>query len=162
MSVDTLTDARIAELLKVHKVINNPNAKIVDRGKYKKVNYKAYSEHHEFTIYTRQNILIENDFSCGLIWIAPNGESVTLVRYNGSNHSHGNKLEGDKSSFVCHKHIATERYIQSGKKPEGFAEATQEYNTLDGATYCLLKDCNIEGIERKPDAPSLFETNATG
>ena len=72
---------------------------------------------------------MEEDFSCGISWVAPNGETLTLKRYNGSNHNHANHLEKVKLGYTCHIHIATEKYISANRKAEGFAEATERYNT---------------------------------
>jgi hypothetical protein len=94
---------------------------------------------------------MEDSFSCGINWVAPNGECLTLKRYNGPSHFHPNHMEGTKTSYECHIHIATERYIKANRKPEGFAEATDRYVTLEGAFHCLITDCHISGIGTTPD-----------
>jgi hypothetical protein len=99
---------------------------------------------------------MEDDFSCGLSWIAPNGEPLTLCRYNGPSHNHPNRLENEKLGYVCHKHKTTERYIDANKKPEGFATATTDYSTLKRALFFLLNECNISGISSEPDLAQLF------
>ncbi len=103
---------------------------------------------------------MENDFSCGISWIASNGESLTLARYNGPSHSHPNHIEKTRLGYCCHIHKATERYVQANKKPEGFAEETDRYKTLDGALHCLITDCNISGLRTEPEdtnQTSLFD-----
>ena len=57
----------------------------------------------------------------------------------------------------CHIHKATEKYILANKKPDGFAEVSKKFKTLNGALHCLVNDCNITGITTKPDQPSLFD-----
>jgi hypothetical protein len=92
--------------------------------------------------------------------IAANGEPLTLKRYNGPSHNHRNVLEKQQLGKNCHIHIATEKYIKSNRKPEGFAEVTARYNTLEGALHCLVTDCKIKGINTTPDNASqtkLFE-----
>jgi len=42
------------------------------------------------------------------------------------------------------------------KKVEGYATATDRYKTLEGALYCMIEDCNIEGISSRSDQDSLF------
>ncbi len=88
---------------------------------------------------------MEDDFSCGISWVSPSGEVLTLKRYNGPNHDHPNHLEKTRVGYNCHIHIATEKYIKANKKAEGFAEATKRYNSLDGALHCLITDCKISG-----------------
>jgi len=70
-----------------------------------------------------------------------------LMRCNGSSHEHGNQIEGTKISFVCHVHIATERYLSVGKRDEGFAKPTAGYNSAIGALRRLVESCNIEGLD---------------
>jgi hypothetical protein len=100
---------------------------------------------------------MEDSFSCGINWLAPNGESFPLKRYNGPSHNHPNALENEKLGYVCHVHIATEKYLKANLKPTGFAIKTTQYSTLPGALHCLVNDCNIMGISTVPDQPKLFE-----
>jgi hypothetical protein len=81
---------------------------------------------------------------------------LTLCRYNGANHAHRNHIERNKLVNVAHIHSATERYILAGKHPDGYAEATERYSTVDGAFRCVLVDCNITGI--LPDGDSDPDT----
>ena len=97
-----------------------------------------------------------DDFSCGLQWLPAGGESLILVRYNGSSHEHPNRLENTRIDYECHIHQVTERYIQANLKPEGFAARTDAYTSCDGALHNLVNDCNITGIETKADHPELF------
>ena len=103
---------------------------------------------------------MEDDFSCGISWLAPNGESFTFKRYNGPSHNHPNHLERSKLGYACHIHTATEKYIKANRKAEGFAEVTNCYNSLKGALHSLVTDCNISGIKTEPDQTkqiNLFE-----
>lgn len=111
---------------------------------------------NQYSLYVRQNERIANNFSCGLLLITPNGEKLTLTRYNGDDHTHCNSLEKVKFSNQCHIHIATERYILAGQKAEKYAEPTNRYQTLQGALHCLVSDYNIAGIKTQPDQPNLF------
>ena len=145
--------------------MKNPQAGSKNKDGHEQVNYTAVAldgTNHEFEIYKRQNLRngMEDDFSCGISWIAPNGETLTLKRYNGSSHDHPNRLEKNKLGLNCHIHFATEKYIKANLKPEGFAEVTDRYNSLDGALHCLVLDCKIKGINTIPDSTNqtkLFE-----
>lgn len=156
MAFESLTDDKIANLLNCEKKLTNPQARIKIKDGSERVNYKVIATDgsgHRFELYKRQNLRegMENDFSCGLSWIAPNGETLTLKRYNGPSHNHPNHLEKNKLGYNSHIHIATEKYIQANKKPEGFAETTDRYNTVDGALHCLVTDCKIKGIQTTPN-----------
>lgn len=156
MAFESLTDDKIADLLSCPKRLTNPQARSKNKNGHDQVNYKVVasdSSGHNFELYKRQNLRdgMEDDFSCGISWIAPNGETLTLKRYNGSSHNHPNHLEKEKLGHTCHIHIATEKYIQANRKAEGYAEATEKYNTVEGALHCLVNDCNISGIQTTPD-----------
>lgn len=84
-------------------------------------------EDYAFTIYQRQNIAEANDFSCGIAYHPFNGLSLTLARYNGSSHEHGD------IAYRPHIHRATEEAIAMGKKPESEAKETNRFNTMEGA-----------------------------
>ncbi len=163
MAFESITDEKIQQLLSGLKRLTNPNARSKMKDGHEQVNYRVTAldgSGHEFEVYTRQNKRegMEDDFSCGISWIAPNGESLTLKRYNGSSHSHLNQLEKEKLDAKCHIHLATEKYIKSNRKAEGFAETTERYRTLEGALHCLITDCNITGIQTSPDNQiKLFE-----
>lgn len=156
MAFESLTDDKIMDLLNCPKRLTNPQARVKNIDGHEQVNYKVEANDgtgHIFQVYKRQNKRegMETDFSCGISWISPNGESITLRRYNGSSHRHPNHLEGQRLGFEPHIHVATEKYIKANRKPEGFAEATKRYETLEGAMHCLVTDCKISGIETKPD-----------
>lgn len=79
---------------------------------------------------------------------------MTLARYNGSDHEHSNPLErGIPIPFQCHIHRATERYIEAGRKAEHFAETTDRYVDLAGATKACIQDCNIQGLSDNEASP---------
>lgn len=162
MAFESITDVKIDELLRMPKRVSNPATRAKDKEGHRQLNYKVRATQnadYEFTLYTRQNLRLgmEDDFSCGLSWTSPNGEVLTLVRYNGSNHPHPNHLEGTRIEFENHIHQATERYIRANRKPDGFAERSDKYKTLMGALSCLLDDCNIVGISVSPEETLLFE-----
>ena len=102
-----------------------------------------------FEIYQRQNIQDEVDFSCGIAHVAFDGSRLTLARYNGPGHEHGDIL------YRPHIRRATERAIASGRKPEREAEETHRYQTLEGALACPLEDFRIAGLRAEHDHPRL-------
>lgn len=158
MGYESLTDEKINLIILSIKRVTNPLSKEVDKGSHTQRNYKVLGQDgQEYTLYARQSKLVVDDFSCGLLWLMPSGETITLVRYNGSSHYHPNHLEDNELDFSCHIHRATERYIQAGKKPEGYAEETHRYSTLNGALHCLITDCKINGLKTEPDQPDLFK-----
>jgi len=156
MPFESLTDEKILDLVTCPKQLINPQARTRNKEGHMQVNYRASANdgsENEFEIYKRQNLRegMEDDFSCGIAWIAPSGETLTLKRYNGPGHQHANQIENVTLDNVCHIHLATERYIQANRKAEGYADPSDRYITLDGAFACLVKDCKISGIKTTPD-----------
>lgn len=157
MGADSVTDDKLQALLAAPKRVTNPSARQIDKGPHLQTNYTVRSDDgQEFTLYTRQNKTLEDDFSCGLAWNAPSGAVLTLVRYNGSSHIHPNSLGGERIVFACHIHHATQRYIDAGKKPDGHADASDRYTTMRGALHCLVTDCHVSGLKTEPDQPDFF------
>ena len=103
-----------------------------------------------FSIYQRQSLGDQSSYSCGIAYLPPSGPRLTLARYNGSNHRHGD------IRYRTHIHRATESAILNGRRPEHEAEETTRYSTLKGALACLIKDFRLSGIRTGPDHPSLF------
>lgn len=158
MGYESLSDEKIEALLSSPKRITNPNCKDTVKPSHIQRNYNVISpDGQEYTLYFRQNKIVEDDFSCGLLWHMPSGDQITLVRYNGSSHYHPNHIEETELDYACHIHKATERYIKAGKKPEGYAEETTRYHTVNGALHCLVIDCKITGLTTEPDQPDLFK-----
>ena len=159
MASDTLTDEQIVALLEMPKQVDNPNAKARTEGRHSRRDFRVISADgaQEFALFTRQNLLLPHGFSAGLRWLAKSGESVMLMRCNGSDHPHSNSVEHDRFESVCHIHQATERYLTAGKKSEGYAQPTKEYRTLNGALHHTVRQCNIAGLKTEPDESDLFE-----
>ena len=101
-----------------------------------------------------------NAFSCGLSVLDGDGEDLTLVRCNGPDHLHGNPLEGARLDYRCHVHVATERYIAEGMKPEHFAEHCEAYGDLVGATRHLADLCAIANLPLDLDGASIEPAEA--
>lgn len=152
-----LTDDQIDALIALPKIITNPKARKIEKRGSEQVNYDAEGPSGEqFRVYLRQNIRIPDGFSCGLLYVPPKGESVTLTRYNGADHEHSNSLDSATPlPLACHIHRATEKYITAGRKAEHFAETTDRYHTLHGALRALLSDCNISGLDDNPNSEQL-------
>lgn len=159
MAAEILTDEQIKSLIDMPKRVENPGAKTRTEGKHIRRDFrvKSLDEKYEFALFTRQSTLLPDSFSTGLRWLSQSGETIMLVRFNGSSHPHSNTLEDERFEFKPHIHQATERYLTAGKKDEGYAEATKDFKTIHGALHCLVKKCNIAGLTTQGDEPDLFD-----
>ena len=152
MNFDDLSDDDLDTLRDMSKRVTNPAARWADKPGHHQRNFKVASDKYQFELYQRQNQNDETDFSCGLRVIKPDGSTLTLCRYNGSSHAHGD------IEYRCHIHKATENELCSGRKPERYAAETDRYDSLRGATHCIMLDCNIIGFKDfEADHPKLFQ-----
>lgn len=144
-----LTDKEIEYFLKIPKSTKTAKIKWITKGKHKQCDIDILSDDlcHSFKLYLRQNTINSDSFSCGIRLEKSGSDSVTLMRCNGSDHPHGNPIEGDVFSKQCHVHLASERYASIGRKPEHYAVVTSEYTDIMGALSYLLTCCNIKGLQ---------------
>jgi hypothetical protein len=152
MNYDALTDTDIEALIATPKRVKNPSARWRDGRGSKQCNYNLEAGDFVFLLYLRQNTFDAEHFSCGLTLVKPDGQKLTLLRYNGSNHLHGD------IKYACHIHKVSEKGMVAGKKPDRYAKETVKYHTLDGALFNLCQDANITGLANlKADEPDLFK-----
>lgn len=153
-----MNDEQIAQLLSEPKVIVSKKRWATSAG-HSRQDYVVRSKDgkNDYSLYLRQSTHLQGAFSCGLIWSPKSQDKLTLTRYNGYEHEHTNHIEGEKFTKQCHIHIATERYIEAGFKPDEYAQATDRFSTLDAALLCLLTDCNIEHHDDSNPTPDFLD-----
>lgn len=146
------TDDELAGLRSIPKKITNPGARWLEKPKgrpsHRQRNFQASGGQDDdvrFSIYQRQNLNDDSDYSCGISYLPPGGPPLTLARYNGPSHPHHD------ISYRPHIHHASERAIAAGKKPESEADATGRFVNLDGALACLIADFNLSGLDVPSD-----------
>ena len=148
------SDEELAGFRSAPKRVTNPGAHWKEKPGHRQRNFKACDQQDEsvrFSIYQRQNLLDVNDFSCGIEYLPRVGARLTLARYNGPSHRHGEII------YRPHIHRATARAIAAGKKPESEADETDRYTNLDGALRCLVEDFHLQGLSLPNDnQASLF------
>lgn len=141
------SDDELEALRSMRKRVTNPGARWVAKPGHRQRNFKLTGLDDgsvRFEVYQRQSESDEADFSCGLAYLPTGGRQLTLARYNGSSHVHGD------IAYRPHIHRATAAAIAAGKKPESEAEETDRFTTLDGAFACLIRDLRLEGITSPP------------
>ena len=151
------TEMELADLASMPKKVTNPGARWADKPKLRPVHsqriFQAIGQQDQetrFSVYQRQNLDDSSDFSCGIAYHPPGAPSLTLARYNGPSHEHGD------IAYRTHIHRASERAIAAGKKPESEAEETDRFETLEGALACLIQDYNLTGLKALYDKPRLL------
>ena len=158
MTIRPYTTAELDQLKLTPKRILNPRAQWADKPQARPVHRQrnfevvedsgdtggeARAEARRFRIYQRQNLNDQHDFSCGILHVPRGGPPLTLARYNGPAHEHGD------IAYRPHIHCAAEAAIAAGRKPESEATATDRFQCLDGALACLVDDFNVYGLNPK-------------
>ena len=148
------SDEELVELRSAPKRVTNPGAQWKEKPGHRQRNFRACDQQDEsvrFSIYQRQNVRDANDFSCGIEHIPRVGARLTLARYNGPSHRHG------EIDYRPHIHRTTASAIAAGKKPESEADETDRYTNLEGALRCLIEDFHLQGLSIPNDnQTSLF------
>lgn len=158
MATAIYTDDALAELRGAEKWASGGSSRWLEKPKgspvHRQRSYKATAikggTECRFEIYERQNLRDEDDFSCGIDYVSLQGSRLKLARYNGPSHEHGDIF------FKPHIHLANERVIISGRRPESEAMETNRFKTLEGALACLIEDFNVQGISARHDRERLF------
>ena len=143
MNTKLYSDDELDQLRAMPKRVTNPGARWVNKPGHRQRNFKVdglEGEPSRFEVYQRQNEADENDFSCGIAYMPPGGRRLTLGRYNGPSHVHGDV------AYRPHIHRATGAAIAAGRKPESEADETHRFRTLDGAFRCLIDDFGLRGV----------------
>ena len=161
MTILDLTDAKIQSLLIKEKVVVNPRARQKHEAKHTRQDFEVKSKDgaDDFRLFIRQSLVIQAGFSVGLVWISPSKEEAILMRCNGSDYLHRNRIEGSNFDEEFHIHIATERYVSAGLRAESYAEISKDYQNVNDAKHHLCRACNISGFEKDSDEKtmSLFD-----
>ena len=143
VTVKLYSEDELTERKSMAKHVTNPGARWNVKTGHRQRNFHIGAGPEgetRFDIYQRQSEHDCDDFSCGIAFLPLGGARLTLARYNGPSHIHGD------IEFKPHIHRATAKAIAAGKKPESEAAETDRFTTLDGAFRCLLDDFRVKGI----------------
>ena len=157
MTTRLYTDEELDSLRAIRKLVANPGSRWSEKPArapvHRQRSFKAVGETGDeprFEIYQRHNIQDDADFSCGIAHVSLDGSRLTLARYNGPGHEHGDIY------YRPHIHRTTAKSITSGGRAERDATDTNRDETLEGALACLIDDFNVGGIPASHDAPRLL------
>lgn len=156
------TQEVLDDLIGCRKTITDPPKKnLSSLYGHKRNGFKAKCEDgRQFTVFIRISEKFEENFSIGLKFDSPEGESITLLRCNGP---HGEYLDPNAQPHWhsdYHYHRANIRNIDLGKKPEAGGTHTIEYASYRQALRFFLRTTAIQWTDSHfPDLEqkSLFE-----
>ena len=157
MNTKLYSEAELEALRSVPKRVTNPRARWLNkpraRPSHRQRCYQVSGDSDDesrFEVYMRQNMHDRADFSCGILYLPRGGQPLTLARYNGPSHEHGDIV------YRPHIHRASERAMAEGRKAEYYAAETDRFAFLDGALVCLMEDFNVTGVDVQHDEPRLL------
>lgn len=107
----------------------------------------ASADGAEFDVFIRQSLDFAEDFSLGLVFRAPDGKRVTLIRFNGQ-HEQSPRLFGSHHHFSYHIHKATAENLNAGRLEKHPGEVTDRYGSFDEAIAEFMTTADIQGWEK--------------
>ena len=105
----------------------------------------------EFSVYVRRGLVEAGDYSCGIGYRLERKESLMLARYDGGGHEHREIVDRP------HIHWLTAESLSSTSIPELEAAATDRFDNLESAVYCLIEDFNLSEIDIPPHIRRMFQ-----
>lgn len=151
------TEGELDALRSISKRVTNPRAHWLEKPKVRPAHRQrsfqlvgTSGREDRFLIYQRQNLLDRHDFSCGIAYLPRGAPQLTLARYNGPSHEHGD------ISYRAHIHKASEHAIAAGRKAESDANETSRFESLEGALACLVEDYEVIGLNVRHDQQKLL------
>ncbi|WP_419918212.1 hypothetical protein [Candidatus Poriferisocius sp.] len=143
MTFSLYSDEELTSFRLIPKWVTNPGARWVEKPGHRQRTYKVAGDGgSNFEVFQRESLKDSKDFSCGIAYLpVADGTRITLARYNGPSHRHGD------IKYQSHIHKATAKAIAAGKKPEFEAIETDRFTTLEGAFRCLIEDFELRGID---------------
>jgi hypothetical protein len=145
-----LANKRIEDLIKCPKYIFNANPKqgmATDNKsaliKRKNLNLKSEDETQQFTVFMRQNTMLIEQFSIGLLYQPESSKfrKITLVRFNGEHGQTDWSKDHHYNSF--HIHYLNEALLKQGIFEPKSIEITDKFNTFHSALFEFFNHVNI-------------------
>jgi len=120
--------------------------------KRKNLYLKSIDEKHQFTVFMRQNTMLIEQFSIGLLFKLEsiNFRKITLIRFNGEHGQTDWSKDNHYNSF--HIHNINEALLEQGILEPKLVEITNKFNTFHSALFEFLNHVNITNfIDFFPD-----------
>jgi len=159
MPVAKFTQSEIDRLISCPKSVDYaPSKSLVKDGAYwrNRAGLVATDDTEgTFSMYIRQNVAFEENFSVGLVYSSNDGRGeVTLLRCNGKHGAFNSQYDPDNWHTHNHIHKASESDIDAGFRPEKHATSTTEFASLEEAVQYFVKVVNLDAKDAAKHFPS--------
>lgn len=143
MIIMDISQEQLLKLITCNKTIITPPKKhMVEKSCSLRNNFTAQSIEldEKFSIFLRQNTILSEDYSIGLIWNSKDNGNIIIFRCNGP---HGGNLS-IKEHFVNHTHMLNITDANNDIFHENITSETTEYSTFEDAILYFCTFCGIE------------------
>lgn len=153
------TKRELQNLRELSKTVTNPKVRrhrkptkcpVYEQLTFEVTGTTTYGMECRFLVYQRKCLRDAFNYSCGIVYLPPEGSPLTLARYNGPSHRHGD------IKYKAHIHMATEDAIADGRRPESLAIETTRYRSIGEAFMCLAQDYKLSGFDQKHYIHNMF------
>lgn len=141
-----ITQEKLNQLITCHKtIVTPPKKQMFEKSCSLRNNFTAQSTEldENFSVFLRQNAILSEDYSIGLIWLSKNDGNIIIFRCNGP---HGGNIS-IKEHFVTHTHMLNVTDAINDIFHENITQPTTQYTTFEDAiqyfcTYCGIEDAS--------------------
>jgi hypothetical protein len=119
---------------------------------------------NQFSVFMRQSLEFDEDFSIGLVYFSSEGKRITLIRYNGQHEQSNDPFSLQNPHYQYHIHQATPENLNNGRYEKHPAFITPDYASFQEAIAQFLTKIRLIEIETYfPDIEvlSLFRNTET-
>ncbi len=151
------TDDEIARLICCKKSIKDaPRREMKEENRHRRNDMSlTFPEDETFDVFIRQSSEFDEDFSIGLVYCAPDGKRITLVRFNGPHEQCPTPFFANPH-FRCHIHRATADNLNNGRLEKHPAAVTETSASLLEAIGEFMATIQVEGWQKHfPNAVPL-------
>lgn len=136
------------------KVTIPPKKEMIIERQCRRNQFDAYSPELDetFHVFMRQNCILPDDYSVGLMWNRKEAEPIIIFRCNGP---HGGN-ENISHKFCTHIHRLNLELALEDVFRENDTTETEEYSTFEDALFFFLSRCGFNTNEMQPYFPFLY------
>ena len=155
----TFTTLSIDELISCEKLITEaPTREFKEENRHRRKDMRLQYAHDAktiFSVFVRQSLEFDEDFSLGLVYLSVDGKRMTMIRYNGQHDQSNDPYDQAKTHFQYHIHKATPENLNNGRFDKHPATATRAYASFVEATSEFLAAIGLRAQDISAHFPGM-------